>query len=354
MVTKINVGVVGLNWGRKIIDDHLISGSASPYFRLAAVCQRDKKKADAVAARYKVKAHYDVASLLADPEIQAVFLMTGPVGRAEIIKQIVDAGKHVLTTKPFEVDAAAAFSVLQHAKQRGVVVHLNSPTPLCSPDLLQIKNWQKELHLGRPIAARADIWSNYRELADGSWYDDGAQCPVSPIFRLGIYLINDLIRLFGQPDSVSVMHSRLFTNRPTPDNAQLSIQFKNGALVNVFSSFCIDDAQWWLSSLTLNFENGTIYRNVRPSVTNAPRTHPELTLVVRGDGKPVSKTVVVEGSTEDYQWEAFYRAINGEKLEDEITTEEIVGGLEVIEAMVRADKSGRVEKVLSGKTGSGC
>ena len=77
-------------------------------------------------------------------------------------------------------------------------------------------------------------------------------------------------------------------------------------------------------------------------------------MVVRGDGKPVSKTVVVEGSTEDYQWEAFYRAINGEKLEDEITTEEIVGGLEVIEAMVRADKSGRVEKVLSGKTGSGC
>lgn len=92
-----------------------------------------------------------------------------------------------------------------------------------SPDLNQILLWREDLRLGRPIAARADIWSSYREAADGSWYDDPEKCPVAPIFRLGIYLINDLIRLVGKPVAVSVMSSRLFTGRPCVRNMRIAV-----------------------------------------------------------------------------------------------------------------------------------
>jgi predicted dehydrogenase len=245
------------------------------------------------------------------------------------------------------VDPSAALKVLELAKSLGRVVHLNSPTPLPSPDLAQILQWRKELSLGRPIAARADIWSSYRETADGSWYDDPEKCPVAPIFRLGIYLINDLIRLIGKPVAVSVMSSRLLTGRPTPDNAQISVMFENGAIANIFSSFCVNDAQWWLSSLTLNHENGTVYRNVGPSLNGSPRTNPELSVVVNREGAPYTLRAVAEGSTEDYQWGAFHRAILGETLDGELTAEETVLALRVVRAMSRAEKSGRTEKVQS-------
>jgi predicted dehydrogenase len=344
---QIDIAMVGLNWGESIIRNQILDGPASEYFKLAAVCSKEKDRVDACASTYGVKGYYTLEDLLADETFPAVCLMTGPFGRAAMIQKIVEAGKHVMTTKPLEVDPSAALKVLELAKSLGRVVHLNSPTPLPSPDLAQILQWRKELSLGRPIAARADIWSSYRETADGSWYDDPEKCPVAPIFRLGIYLINDLVRLIGKPVAVSVMSSRLLTGRPTPDNAQISVMFENGAIANIFSSFCVNDAQWWLSSLTLNHENGTVYRNVGPSLNGSPRTNPELSVVVNREGAPYTLRAVAEGSTEDYQWGAFRRAILGETLDGELTAEETVLALRVVRAMSRAEKSGRTEKVQS-------
>lgn len=349
-MNRIDIAMVGLNWGDAIIRDQILNGPASKFFRLAAVCSKEKDRVDACASAYGVKGYYKLDDLLNDGNFPAVCLMTGPFGRAALIRKIVEAGKHVMTTKPMEVDPAAALQVLELAKSLGRVVHLNSPTPLPSPDVAQILQWRKELALGRPIAARADIWANYREAADGSWYDDPEKCPVAPIFRLGIYLINDLIRLIGRPVAVSVMSSRLRTGRPTPDNAQISLLFENGAMANIFSSFCVNDAQWWLSSLTLNHENGTVYRNVGPSLHGAPRKHPELSVVINRDGAPHTLRTVAEGSTEDYQWEAFRRAILGEPLDSELTAEETVIALCVIRAMSLAEKSGRTEKIPAPAT----
>ncbi len=343
---RIPIGVVGLNWGRMVIEEQLLDGPGAEHFELAAVCCKEREKVDECAKAFGVRPCYDLEEMLDDQRIAAIGLMTGPFGRADLIRRVIQAGKHVMTTKPIEVDPDAALEVLRLARSLNRVVHLNSPTPLPSPDVAQIQAWQHDLHLGRPVAARADIWSSYREAADGSWYDDPLKCPVAPIFRLGIYLINDLIRLIGRPSAVSVMSSRLFTGRPTSDNAQLSILFENGSIANVFSSFCVNDAQWWLSSLTLNFENGTIYRNVGPSRNGSPRKYPELTAVVNRAGVPTTFSTVAPGSTEDYQWDSFQRAIRGETIPGAINDEQTVAALHVIRAMARAEISRRIEPVF--------
>jgi predicted dehydrogenase len=146
-----------------------------------------------------------------------------------------------MTTKPLELDASAALSVLREAREMGRVIHLNSPAPVLPMDISQIMEWQSAYKLGNPVGCRADVWASYTEQADGSWYDDPERCPVAPIFRLGIYLINDLIAIFGEPEEVQVFASRIATGRPTPDTAQLGIRFANGGLANIFSSFCVRD-----------------------------------------------------------------------------------------------------------------
>lgn len=344
-MSRIKIGVVGLNWGESVIRDQLVSGPASEFFELAAVCDKVQEKVTRCATENGVRGFQHIDDLLAQSDIPAVCLMTGPFGRAALLRQIVEAGKHVMTTKPIEVDPDAAVEVLQFAKSKGKIIHLNSPTPLPSADVAQIMQWREQLSLGRPVAVRADIWASYRENADGKWYDDPEKCPVAPIFRLGIYLVNDIIRLIGKPKAVSVMSSRLFTGRPTPDNAQLSLIFENGTIANIFASFCINDAQWWLSSLTLNYENGTVYRNVGPAKNGSPREHPELSVVFNRDGKATTQSTISESSTEDYQWDAFYRAILGEKLEGEMPIDDVVAAVHVIQAMARAEKSGKTEAV---------
>jgi predicted dehydrogenase len=336
--SRVPIGIVGLNFGRHIID-LLAAGDGAAWLRVAAVCDLDAAKASAMAEKLGggVRAFDDLQKLIDAPDIPAIGLFTGPAGRAALIRRIIRAGKDVITTKPFETDPDAALAVLREARELGRVVHLNSPAPLPAPDIAQIERWRTGYDLGAPVGARADVWASYRETADGSWYDDPARCPAAPIFRLGIYLINDLVRLFGPVADARVMQTRLFTGRPTPDNAQLSLRFENGALANIFASFCVGDGDCYRNGLTLNFENGTIYRNLGPACGDAGKS--ELALVKLRDGaRQVVARAEVTGGSGAYQWEAFARAVRRESFagaESFTTPEQIVTGLRVIQMMGR-------------------
>jgi len=329
----LSIGIVGLNFGRLILEE-LKNGPAGRHFQLAAVCDLDAAKAGKQAALHGVKAFASLDELLADPAIPVIGLFTGPVGRADIIRRIIRAGKDVITTKPLEVDPEAGLEVLREARRLGRVVHLNSPGPVPPDDVARILSWVSEYGLGAPVGARADVWAHYREAADGTWYDDPARCPVAPVFRLGIYLLNDLIQLFGPVRDVRVLQSRLFTGRPTPDNGQLSLLFENGALGNIFASFCVNDGDHYRNTLTVNFENGTVYRNSGPDRSG---DQSELSLVVnQGGRRTVAARAVVAGASGAYPWAVFAHAVRGGKLENENTPEQIVAGLRVIRSMAAA------------------
>ena len=332
---KIKIVIVGMSFGQWLMETELINGPGKEYIEVVGVCDIDRDKAGKAAEKYGVKAYYDLKFMLEDSPAKAVGLFAGPAGRADLIRQIIRAGKDVMTTKPFELDTDKALEILQEAEDRGRVVHLNSPSPDLGADIQQIKLWQKKYDFGIPIAARAETWCSKREQPDGSWYDDPEKCPAAPIFRLGIYQINDIVQFLGQPESVNVMTSRLFTRRPTPDNAQLSIRFKNGAMANVFSSFCIDDGTQFQNTLLLNFQNATIYRDCLPS---KERTDRKITLQLTATQK--NGTVLTENACFDisecsgqYQWGKFYRAVNGQKLQNQINSQQIVAGIQVINQM---------------------
>jgi len=345
---KFSIGIVGLSFGRYIVQQ-LRTGDPGKYFQLAAVCDVDETKLAKVAEESQARAVPNLDILLRDPALDVIGLFTGPAGRGDLIRRILLAGKHVLTTKPFELDPEEAQRVLQEARQRGLVVHLNSPPPTLPADLAVILAWQDQYELGRPVGCRADVWASYQENAAESWLDDPKRCPVAPILRLGIYLINDLIRLFGQASKVSVMQSRLRTGRTTSDNAQLSIAFRNNALANIFASFCIDDTQPYANALTVNYERGTIYRNVGPIESDSGKNRISLCLVTRDtDGVRVVQRREIEETGGQYQWEALHRAIQRLPLENETSPETVVEGIRVIQAMAKAERSGSMEEVRHG------
>jgi predicted dehydrogenase len=337
---KIRLGIVGLNFGAYLLNS-LRQPPISDVLEIVAVCDQDRARSDRVAAKHGLRGFYDLNALLAEPDIEAVGLFTNPAGRAGLLGRIIRAGKHVMTTKPFELDPAAARAVLDEAARLGRVIHLNSPPPLPGEAIRTIRAWIQECDLGRPVAARAEVWTAKRDRADGSWLDDPARCPVAPVTRVGIYKINTLVRLFGKAEAVQAIHTRLFTGRPTPDNAQLGIRFANGAVAAVFASFGVGDGQGFREALTLNYERGTFYWDVGcmgPDANLMLRT-------VGPDGQPVVRTAKVPDDAHGYQWEAFRRAIRDSAPPDPALTEEVLEGVKILAAMARSEPSGRLEPV---------
>lgn len=337
----VRIAVVGLRFGdamARLIHDEL------PCYEITAVCDQLRDRADSLAAYTGAKALYDLDSVLSDPSIEAVALFTGPRGRAEIAGRILAAGKHLLTTKPFELDAIAQDRVLRQAVEAGLVVHLNSPSPLPAEDIRLIRRWQEEYDLGRIVALRAETWANYREKADGGWYDEDSACPAAPITRLGIYFLNDFFPLLGEVNRVQVMQSRLFTGRPTADNAQITAEFANGCLANVFASFCIDDGDPYRDEVTLNFQNGTVRRFVHRTPDRRMHVdHAELSLTRAGH--PVERVELPGGAYAGwYEWEAFVRAVRGDNSVPRVMERETAYGTRLLDAVARSVASGLPEK----------
>src|SRR5258708_4838665 len=342
----LNIGFVGLGWGSHVAEA-LLSGPAQKFFRLAAVCDMDAAKVAEFSVRHQVKGYCALDQLLADDASPSIALFSGPAGRAELLSRIIRAGKDVMGDEPVELDAVAGRRILAEARSLGRTIHVNSPPPEPPGYIGQIQRWQQEYSLGRPISCRGEMLVSYREKTDGRWLDDPALCPAAPIFRLGIYSINDLVRLFGRVNAVQVLANRLFTERPTADNAQLGLLFENGAIGSVHASFCIDNGQHYANALTLNYERGTITRNVLPVGYGQAEGSSRLRLVATQGRKEV---VTAEWESREisgaYPWETFYEAITRRRAV-EMPIDEIVHAFEIVAAMARAERSGGTEAVVA-------
>ena len=88
-----------------------------PHSHLYAVMRRNKDKAKDYAARHNVPRWYDDAyALIADPQVNAVYVATPPSSHEEYAVAAINAGKHVYLEKPMCMDAASAKRIADAAK----------------------------------------------------------------------------------------------------------------------------------------------------------------------------------------------------------------------------------------------
>jgi xylose dehydrogenase (NAD/NADP) len=118
MSHKLRWGILGV----AAINDRLMPAfKASTTADLRAVASRTLDKAKAYAAKNGIpRAHGSYEALLADPEIDAVYIPLPNHLHAEWTKKAADAGKHVLCEKPLTCDAASAAEVVAHCRNKGV------------------------------------------------------------------------------------------------------------------------------------------------------------------------------------------------------------------------------------------
>ena len=118
MATTLNWGIIGTG---NIAKHFARALPGSKTGKLYAIGSRSREKADAFARDFKVpRAYHSYESLLADPDVQAVYIATIHPEHAPWAIRAAEAGKRILCEKPLGMNYAEAMAIVEAARLNDV------------------------------------------------------------------------------------------------------------------------------------------------------------------------------------------------------------------------------------------
>ena len=114
----VGFAVVGLGMGHVRAKDI----TQTPGTRLIGVCDLIEERAQRTGEECDVPYTTDVREWLDDDRVEVVFVLTQTGRHAEVALQALEAGKHVLLTKPMEASLAACDHMIRLAEEKGLLL----------------------------------------------------------------------------------------------------------------------------------------------------------------------------------------------------------------------------------------
>ena len=112
---RLRIGVIGLGWFGEIHCDTIVG---IPNLELAALCTRTPDRLAELAQKFNVgKTYRDYREMIADPDIDAVSIVTMWDQHTEPAIAALDAGKHVFLEKPMASTVADCRKIIAAAKR---------------------------------------------------------------------------------------------------------------------------------------------------------------------------------------------------------------------------------------------
>jgi predicted dehydrogenase len=209
--------------------------------RVVAVVRRDLDRARQYAAEHGIpKAHASVDDLLADPEVNAVYISTPPQLHCEQTIQAARAGKHVLCEKPLAPSVADCTRMVDACRLAGVlfaVAYYRRFYPLVE----KMREIVEGGTLGRLTSALVVNHGFFNaRLEDGSvpWRAVRATSGGGVLTDVGSHRIDLLLYLLGGAAEVSAQVDTLGAQLEVEDKATALIRFQNRAIATVDESWC--------------------------------------------------------------------------------------------------------------------
>lgn len=202
----LRIGLVGYGLGGRVFHAPLYAAAG---VELVAVASSDAAKVHADLPGMTV--HPTPRALFADERVELVDIASPSPTHAALMLEALDAGKHVLSDKPFTSSVAEADAVIAAAERAGrtVACYQNRRR---DADFLTLRRLIDEGALGEIVRyeARFDRWA---PVVKDRWQErDGPAVGVH--YDLGAHLIDQALALFGLPDWVQGDLQRL---RPGTD-----------------------------------------------------------------------------------------------------------------------------------------
>jgi predicted dehydrogenase len=172
-------------------------------FTVTAVGSRSQASADAFAAEFAIPtAHPSYEALVADPEVDVIYVSTPHPFHAPGARLALEAGKHVLLEKPFTVNALEAREVVALAADRGLVV-LEAMWTRFLPQSARIRQLISDGVIGEPRTLIAD--HNQLLSTDPENRINNLALAGGALLDLGIYPVSFAHELFGTPTKIAAV-----------------------------------------------------------------------------------------------------------------------------------------------------
>ena len=163
---------------------------------VAAASRSSAERAAAYAEKHSIKNSYgSYEEMLANPEVDAVYIATTHNFHKENIIQCLNAGKHILCEKPMVLTEADAKECFDLAKEKNLFL-MEAMWTRCLPALRKAREWIAEGKIGKVVSANSVIGfragDNFKgrilnpDLAGGAIYD------------IGVYSIEIVSALIGE------------------------------------------------------------------------------------------------------------------------------------------------------------
>ena len=115
MSDKVRVGVVGTSWFADLM--HLPNLKSHVHAEIAAICGRNRDRAEEMARKYEIPLVYtDYREMIDKGDLHAVVIVTPDDVHYPITMDALDAELHVLCEKPLALDAAHAKRMYERAE----------------------------------------------------------------------------------------------------------------------------------------------------------------------------------------------------------------------------------------------
>jgi predicted dehydrogenase len=339
----INAAIVGLGWwGQTLVEG---VSKQSKKIRFSAGVTRsssDTARAFATAHGFSLRPSFD--DILADPEIDALVLVTPNSLHADQVVAAAKAGKHVFCEKPFALTKADAERAANAAGEAGVTIAVGYNRRL-HPEMLALKERINADELGVILHIESTMaFPNALYLKPDQWRADKAEAPCGGLMPMGVHAVDGMIDLCGLIDEVYAQSFRRVVKVDADDTTSILFRMRDGmsgylgtmtATGGTFS-FQVFGSKGYVRLEGKTHEAGASSEERRTQLFKACTFKPTKGPAVTWQAAPFDLTRAA--------LEAFADAAMGDRPAP-IPAEELVHGVAVTEAIVRSASSHRPEKV---------
>lgn len=247
----IRAGIIGMGkMGRTRYDT--IAGSGRG--RVVATTDADPRRLDGLS---EIRIHRTAADLLADPDVQAVFICTPNYLNCELTTEALKAGKHVFCEKPPAFTARDVEEIIAVEKQSGKKL-MYGFNHRHHESIIKARQLVDSGVFGRILWMRGRYGKSVEEGFYSSWRAKKEYAGGGILIDQGIHMLDLFLMMAGDFNEVHSFVSNLYWKLDVEDNVFANLRNKDGVVASLHSTM----TQWrHLFSFEIFLEKGSIIIN---------------------------------------------------------------------------------------------
>ncbi len=197
--------------------------------RLAAVCSRDKAKAEAFAAKHGAERAYgSFEDMLSDPAVEVVHVATPNSLHADQVVQAAKAGKHVLCEKPMALTVGECERMIEVCRKSGVKLGVGFQNRH-HPAHVETRRLIASGVAGDVMYASAQYAHGWVDRSLAGWRADPEMSGGGSLMGAGLHCLDLLRFLLGKEvEEVVAVTDAGQPNRPVDEIVLCVLKFRHG------------------------------------------------------------------------------------------------------------------------------